>query len=92
MIIMQNFPPPCQLSQPLAPCILTQCESDWAGPKAERSLYGCVCQCVEIEREVRDSCIEGMDRGANGGPEFGCGDILRVRGGSLTQQMLVNLQ
>lgn len=28
--------------------------------------------------------------GANGGPEFACGDILRVRGGSLIQQMLVN--
>lgn len=34
--------------------------------------------------------VEGLDRGANGGPEFACGDILRVIGGSLIQQMLVN--
>lgn len=34
--------------------------------------------------------VDGLDRGANGGSEFACSDILRVRGGSLTQQMLVN--
>jgi len=38
---------------------------------------GCVREYVEIEREVRDGCIEGLDRGANGGPEFGCGDIVQ---------------
>ncbi len=34
--------------------------------------------------------VKAGDRGANGGPVFACGDILRVRGGSLAQQMLVN--
>lgn len=69
MIIMQKFPPPSQLSQPLAPRILTQCEPDRAG-----------------------MAVEGLDRGANGDPEFSCGDILQVNGESLKQHMLVNLQ
>lgn len=37
IIIMQTFLP-SQLSQPLAPRVLTQCESNWADPEAERSV------------------------------------------------------